>query len=123
MSENNDTNWGKVELWRHQYGELPKENDERRLVYPEAFRKAASAVSAGKVSPFNASEMLKSAGSKIADLEARLTRLRDELREAMGTLKVIGRPACPYPGTQREACGRCSTCLARAFLEKHGVGE
>ena len=56
-------------------------------------------------------------------LISELTRLRDELREAMGTLKVIGRPACPYPGTQREACGRCSTCLARAFLEKHGVGE
>lgn len=63
-----DRNWGEVELFRQQYGELPKSDDLRPLVYSDALVAAAKAVRAGKVDPFNASEMLKVAGLKLKDL-------------------------------------------------------
>lgn len=42
-----------------------------------------------------------------------LLRIIERYENTMG---IIARPSCLYPGGQREACGRCSTCLARAAL-------
>lgn len=50
--------------------------------------------------------------------DERISSLEAKLAEATKTLEVIARPACPYQGAQREACGRCSTCLARYSLVK-----
>ena len=63
-----DRNWGEVELFRWQYGELPKPDDKRPLIYSEALIKAGKAVREMQVSPFNASEMLKVAGLLLKDL-------------------------------------------------------
>ena len=50
--------WGQVELFRMQYGELPKNNDERRIEYAKAFRAARKQVEAGKVDTANTGTML-----------------------------------------------------------------
>lgn len=51
-------NWGMVELFRHQYGELPKDDDKREIDFPLAFKKAAESVGIGKCDTFNAASML-----------------------------------------------------------------
>ena len=53
-----DYSWAQVELFRWQYGCLPGDNDFRKINLPEAFSKASRAILEGKVSPYNASQMM-----------------------------------------------------------------
>lgn len=62
-----DDSWAKVELWRWQYGELPKAGDSRPLDIPkalvamaEALRKGCETGNLGLMpTPFNVCEVLK----------------------------------------------------------------
>lgn len=77
-------NWAEVELFRWQYGELPKPTDSRRLNLAEAAAKMAKAVSAGDVSPFNAASVIaylgKVAGEKAALPERKLPQWATQKR-------------------------------------------
>lgn len=67
MQETN-RNWGEVELFRWQYGELPQPEDKRPLIYSQGLINASKALMEKKVDPFNAAEMLKVAGLELKDL-------------------------------------------------------
>lgn len=55
------------------------------------------------------------------DLYDEANKLRAELKAAREVILIIARPPCPYL-LERERCGQCSTCLARAFLNKQKEG-
>ena len=54
--------WGSVELFRQQYDDLPKENDDREIDHRLAFKKAAENVYNGKLDKFNCASLLSLAG-------------------------------------------------------------
>lgn len=61
MEKANDS-WAQVELFRWQYGELPRPNDERRIDVGIALTMAAKACRERQIDPFNAASMLQYAG-------------------------------------------------------------
>ena len=63
-----EESWARVELFRHQYGELPNSADERKLDVKVAAVKMAQAVADGKVDTFNAAMVIGYLQTLIPDL-------------------------------------------------------
>ena len=51
--------WAQVELFRYEYGELPKDNDKRTIHYCKALSMGADLIRNGKVDPYNASTIVE----------------------------------------------------------------
>jgi hypothetical protein len=62
IAQMGNISWAQVELFRWQYGELPKPEDTREIDYEKAFKAASEGCKEGKLDPFNASMMLWYAG-------------------------------------------------------------
>lgn len=60
--------WARVELFRHQYGELPKQNDDRPINIVEAAACAAKAIRGGGVSPYNAAMIIAYLGKTLGNV-------------------------------------------------------
>lgn len=67
--QNPDRNWVMVELFRWQYGELPKPNDNRSVDLTEATRKMALGIDNRKVNPFNVAIVLAWLGKNCVELK------------------------------------------------------
>ena len=61
--------WAEVELWRWQYGSLPKPDDDRKLDISEGLKGMADAIEKGKVedfpSPFSVVSVLRYAAKQL----------------------------------------------------------
>lgn len=81
-----DLCWAQVELFRHQYGELPKDNDKRTIDYPKAFTMGAELISKGKVDPYNASTIVELA-SYITKKYFKLFEEYESIKEYIRTIE------------------------------------
>jgi len=72
QKECGEVQWAGVELFRHQYGELPRDDDTRKIDYPKAMRLMASGIEASDVSTTNAAIVMRVMALRIENLEKRL---------------------------------------------------
>lgn len=120
-----DKAWAEVELFRAQYGELPKSDDTRKIDYGIAFKKASENCRDGKLDPHNAASLLWLASEMSKDMGVELSY--DKSIDEKQCFLCHKEPA-EYKGTMGDRGERfdvfyCYSCLDNVFKTHRPKGK